>query len=91
MKLIALSWPAKTGEETLIGKPASAPRGGVSTAAPYPNGGVNLGLADGHVEHCRFDGLWSKFCWNAVATLGKRPGLPSFVTKHFVLRGTASG
>jgi prepilin-type N-terminal cleavage/methylation domain-containing protein/prepilin-type processing-associated H-X9-DG protein len=56
--------------------PAAAPQGGVSTTVPYPRGGVNLGLADGHVEYSLLDNLWSQYYWNAVSVPTKRPGLP---------------
>ena len=56
--------------------PASAPQSGVSTTAPYPRGGVNVGLTDGHVEYSILDNLWSKYYWNAVSVPAKRPGLP---------------
>jgi len=53
--------------------PASAPRTTTATA-PYPNGGINLGLSDGHVEYSKLDNLWSQYYWNAVTTPKKRPG-----------------
>lgn len=56
--------------------PSSAPKGGVSTTARYPRGGVNLGLSDGHVEFSLLDNLWSQYYWNAVSVPAKRPGLP---------------
>jgi prepilin-type N-terminal cleavage/methylation domain-containing protein/prepilin-type processing-associated H-X9-DG protein len=54
--------------------PANAPQN-VSTTAPYPPGGVNMGLADGHVEYSILDNLWSVYYWNAISVPAKRPGL----------------
>jgi prepilin-type N-terminal cleavage/methylation domain-containing protein/prepilin-type processing-associated H-X9-DG protein len=53
---------------------AGAPRG-VSISAPYP-GGVNVALADGHVEYAKLDSLWSVYYWHALSSPQKRPGLP---------------
>ena len=53
---------------------AGAPRG-VSISAPYP-GGVNVALADGHVEYAKLDTLWSVYYWHALSVPTKRPGLP---------------
>jgi hypothetical protein len=43
--------------------------------APFPKGGVNLSLNDGHVEYSRLDDLWSQYYWNAKNAPKKRPGL----------------
>lgn len=55
--------------------PASAPIS-VSVKSPYPRGGVNISLADGHVEFTKLDDLWSQYYWNASLQPAKRPGLP---------------
>ena len=54
---------------------ASAPKC-VSVKNPYPKGGVNMALADGHVEFARLDDLWSQYYWNMTVEPAKRPGLP---------------
>ena len=54
---------------------ASAPKS-VSPKSPYPKGGVQMALTDGHVEFSRLDDLWAVYYWNAVANPAKRPGLP---------------
>jgi prepilin-type processing-associated H-X9-DG protein len=54
---------------------ASAPRSG-SVKVPYPKGGVNVALVDGHVEFSKLDDLWSQYYWNAKVDPAKRPGLP---------------
>jgi prepilin-type processing-associated H-X9-DG protein len=43
-----------------------------STASPYP-GGVNMALADGHVEYAKLDNLWSVYYWHALSVPQKRP------------------
>jgi prepilin-type N-terminal cleavage/methylation domain-containing protein/prepilin-type processing-associated H-X9-DG protein len=54
--------------------PAKAPSN-ISTSSPFP-GGVNVALADGHVEYSKLDNLWPSYYWNALSVLGqKRPGL----------------
>ena len=50
--------------------PASA-----ATGSPLP-GGVNVALADGHVEYAKLDTLWSAYYWHALSAPQKRPGLP---------------
>jgi len=57
-------------------KSASAAPTSVLTTAPYPKGGVNISLSDGHVEYTILDNLWSQYYWNAKNNPGKRPGLP---------------
>jgi prepilin-type processing-associated H-X9-DG protein len=42
---------------------------------PYV-GGINLGLADGHVEYAKLDSLWSQYYWHALSVPQKRPSLP---------------
>jgi prepilin-type N-terminal cleavage/methylation domain-containing protein/prepilin-type processing-associated H-X9-DG protein len=54
--------------------PAKAPNS-ASTSAPFP-GGVNLGMADGHVEYAKLDTLWSTYYWHALSFPKTRPGLP---------------
>ena len=54
--------------------PAKAPSN-ISTAGLFP-GGVNVGLADGHVEYARLDSLWSTYYWHALSAPTTRPGLP---------------
>ena len=46
-----------------------------STSSPFP-GGVNVALADGHVEYSKLDNLWSVYYWSATSVPQKRPGLP---------------
>jgi prepilin-type N-terminal cleavage/methylation domain-containing protein/prepilin-type processing-associated H-X9-DG protein len=46
-----------------------------STSSPFP-GGVNIALADGHVEFAKLDTLWSAYYWHALSVPQKRPGLP---------------
>jgi prepilin-type N-terminal cleavage/methylation domain-containing protein/prepilin-type processing-associated H-X9-DG protein len=46
-----------------------------NTTAPLP-GGVNVGLADGHVEYAKLDTLWSVYYWHALSVPTKRPCLP---------------
>jgi prepilin-type N-terminal cleavage/methylation domain-containing protein/prepilin-type processing-associated H-X9-DG protein len=53
---------------------ATAPAS-ISTSAPLP-GGVNVALADGHVEYAKLDTLWSGYYWSATSVPQKRPGLP---------------
>jgi prepilin-type N-terminal cleavage/methylation domain-containing protein len=55
---------------------ASAPKSGQGGRNPYPKGGVQLALTDGHVEFSRLDDLWSKYYWHAISNPTKRPGLP---------------
>jgi prepilin-type N-terminal cleavage/methylation domain-containing protein/prepilin-type processing-associated H-X9-DG protein len=57
-----------------IGSPDSAPQNAPATS-PFP-GGVNMALADGHVEYARLDSLWLNCYWHAVSVPQKRPGLP---------------
>ena len=54
-----------------INSPVSAPKT-VSTATPYP-GGVNMALADGHVEYSKLDNLWLNYKWHALSVPKKRP------------------
>jgi prepilin-type N-terminal cleavage/methylation domain-containing protein/prepilin-type processing-associated H-X9-DG protein len=56
------------------GSPASAPKT-VSTTAAF-RGGVNMALADGHVEYAKLDNLWSSYYWHKLSVPTKRPGLP---------------
>ena len=58
-----------------INNPSAAPRN-VPITSPYPRGGVNISLADGHVEYTILDNLWSKYYWNAKNPPQKRPSLP---------------
>jgi prepilin-type processing-associated H-X9-DG protein len=39
---------------------------------PLWNGGVNISLADGHVEFSRLEDLWSYY-WNLTVSPGTRP------------------
>jgi prepilin-type N-terminal cleavage/methylation domain-containing protein/prepilin-type processing-associated H-X9-DG protein len=57
-----------------IGNPAGAPRNAPANS-PFP-GGVNMALADGHVEFARLDSLWLNYYWHALSVPTKRPGLP---------------
>ena len=57
-----------------IGNPASAPQN-AAASSPFP-GGVNMALADGHVEFARLDSLWSQYYWHTLSVPTKRPGLP---------------
>ncbi len=54
--------------------PARAPKA-AATASPFL-GGVNVALADGHVEYAKLDALWSAYYWSATSVPTKRPGLP---------------
>lgn len=54
--------------------PANAPRN-VTISRPYPRGGVNVDLADGHVESSLLDSLWNTYYWNAKNPPHQRPGL----------------
>jgi prepilin-type N-terminal cleavage/methylation domain-containing protein/prepilin-type processing-associated H-X9-DG protein len=54
--------------------PSHAPKS-VSTTSLFP-GGVNVALADGHVEYAKLDSLWATFYWHALSVPKKRPGLP---------------
>jgi len=54
--------------------PSKAPKN-AATSSPYP-GGINVALADGHVEYAKLDTLWSAYYWNALSVPQKRPGLP---------------
>jgi len=36
-------------------------------------GGVNVALADGHVEYAKLDSLWSAYYWSATSVPQKRP------------------
>jgi prepilin-type N-terminal cleavage/methylation domain-containing protein/prepilin-type processing-associated H-X9-DG protein len=51
--------------------PASAPSS-VSTTGALP-GGINMALADGHVEYAKLDKLWPAYYWHALAVPQKRP------------------
>jgi prepilin-type processing-associated H-X9-DG protein len=51
--------------------PATAPTA-ASKTSPYP-GGVNVALADGHVEYTRLDNLWSQYYWHLLSVPQKRP------------------
>ena len=42
------------------------------TTRPLWNGGVNISLADGHVEFTRLEDLWSYY-WNLTVSPGSRP------------------
>ncbi|HEY4415649.1 MAG TPA: prepilin-type N-terminal cleavage/methylation domain-containing protein [Verrucomicrobiae bacterium] len=53
---------------------ASAPTS-VSSSMPYPKGGVQLALVDGHVEYNGLDHLWSQYYWHALSVPAARPGL----------------
>jgi len=53
-----------------ISNPAGAPTA-IADNQQFP-GGINVGLADGHVEYSKLDNLWSYY-WDAVAVPGKRP------------------
>jgi prepilin-type processing-associated H-X9-DG protein len=53
--------------------PARTPKT-VGTTAPFL-GGINVALADGHVEYARLDTLWSYYYWHALSKPQKRPGL----------------
>jgi prepilin-type N-terminal cleavage/methylation domain-containing protein/prepilin-type processing-associated H-X9-DG protein len=55
---------------------AGAPKTGVSVTVPYRSGGVNISLADGHVEYSLLDNLWSQYYWHAISVPATRPGLP---------------
>jgi prepilin-type processing-associated H-X9-DG protein len=57
-----------------IGNPAAAPQN-ASASSPFP-GGINMALADGHVEYAKLDTLWSAYYWHALSVPQKRPGLP---------------
>ena len=52
----------------------AAPRS-VSNSSPYPKGGVNVALIDGHVEYTGLDNLWSQYYWHALSAPSSRPGL----------------
>ena len=54
---------------------AANPTKNAATSSPYP-GGINVALADGHVEYAKLDTLWSAYYWNALSVPQKRPGLP---------------
>jgi prepilin-type N-terminal cleavage/methylation domain-containing protein len=58
------------GSKNAAGAPTS-----VSVRSPYPRGGVQLALTDGHVEYSELAGLWSQYYWHALSVLGSRPGL----------------
>jgi len=51
--------------------PANAPRS-VATTSPYP-GGINMALADGHVEFAKLDNLWLNYNWHALSVPKTRP------------------
>jgi prepilin-type N-terminal cleavage/methylation domain-containing protein/prepilin-type processing-associated H-X9-DG protein len=53
------------------GAASNAPRA-ASTTSPYP-GGVNMALADGHVEYAKLDTLWSVYYWHALSVPQKHP------------------
>ena len=54
--------------------PEAAPRS-VSVKSPYPKGGVQMSLVDGHVEFTGLDDLWSKYYWNKQVQPANRPGI----------------
>ncbi len=54
-----------------IANPQKAPRNFTGTG-PLP-GGINVALADGHVEYGRLDALWSTYYWHALSTPRTRP------------------
>lgn len=54
---------------------ASAPQSGQGGRNPYPKGGVQMALTDGHVEFSRLDDLWLQYYWHAISNPTKRPGL----------------
>ena len=47
----------------------------IASSSVFP-GGVNVALADGHVEYAKLDTLWSVYYWHALSVPTKRPGLP---------------
>jgi prepilin-type N-terminal cleavage/methylation domain-containing protein/prepilin-type processing-associated H-X9-DG protein len=51
--------------------PSRAPTA-VPSTSPYP-GGINVALADGHVEYTRLDYLWVKWYWHALSVPQRRP------------------
>jgi len=57
------------------GKPAISAPTGAASGSPFP-GGVNISLADGHVELAKLDTLWSYYWSNGYIPPAKRPGLP---------------
>jgi prepilin-type N-terminal cleavage/methylation domain-containing protein/prepilin-type processing-associated H-X9-DG protein len=57
-----------------IGNPAGAPQN-APASSPFP-GGINMALADGHVEYAKLDTLWPGYYWHALSVPQKRPGLP---------------
>jgi prepilin-type processing-associated H-X9-DG protein len=48
---------------------------GAPINSPFP-GGVNVAIADGHVEYAKLDTLWSVYYWHKLSVPTKRPGLP---------------
>lgn len=52
--------------------PASAPKAG-GVISPAQHGGINVGLADGHVESAILDNLWSKYYWHALSVPRSHP------------------
>jgi prepilin-type N-terminal cleavage/methylation domain-containing protein len=54
-------------------KSAGAAPKNVSVNAPYPRGGVQMGLVDGHVEFSRLDDLWPNYYWHALSLPKGRP------------------
>ena len=54
-------------------KSAGAAPKNVSVNAPYPRGGIQMGLVDGHVEFSRLDDLWPNYYWHALSVPQGRP------------------
>jgi prepilin-type N-terminal cleavage/methylation domain-containing protein/prepilin-type processing-associated H-X9-DG protein len=57
-------------------RPATSAPKNVPINSPYPRGGVNMSLVDGHVEYSTLDNLWSQYYWHALSVPAGRPGLP---------------
>jgi prepilin-type processing-associated H-X9-DG protein len=51
--------------------PRTAPRTESGTGQ-FP-GGINLALADGHVEYAKLDTLWPGYYWHALSQPKTRP------------------
>jgi prepilin-type N-terminal cleavage/methylation domain-containing protein/prepilin-type processing-associated H-X9-DG protein len=62
-----MMWRICIARHGIVNAPTAA-----STASPYP-GGVNMALADGHVEYAKLDNLWSVYYWHALSVPQKRP------------------
>jgi prepilin-type N-terminal cleavage/methylation domain-containing protein len=56
-------------------KTPTAPMSIGSQSSPFPKGGVQMSLTDGHVEYTILDNLWSQYYWHALSVPGPRPGL----------------